>query len=180
MADSTQVSETNNQSKAAKKETISLRRLYRLCILTNKYDATHTLRPMASHWFAHLRKRIPIYKYWSPELMFVAWEFGYSRELETMMLSLATCCFSDANGDLIDIHGKRLKDLKVFTLLPLLAECLWAALRLAGHQLTPGRPYYRDASPCDQAVAEGMPEVHGDAPQGQGKLASYRGARMRL
>ncbi|KAG4284799.1 hypothetical protein FPRO04_05181 [Fusarium proliferatum] len=58
--------------------------LYNICVLTNKYDMTKTLRPMATAWYERLKsmcQRSNKMQAYSKNL-FVAWELGCQGAVE--------------------------------------------------------------------------------------------------
>ncbi|KAH7022706.1 hypothetical protein EDB80DRAFT_806532 [Ilyonectria destructans] len=92
---------------------IAASQLYRLCILTNKYDMTQALRPMASRWLA---------PYSSPQMlldpkgfsitnmMFIAWEMGHCVIFEALAKTVAWRYHSSLDNELLYPNGTRLQD----------------------------------------------------------------------
>lgn len=99
--------------------------LYQICVLTNNYDMTQTLRPMASRWLA---------PYSSPQMlldpkgfsitnmMFIAWEMGHCAIFEALAKTVAWRYNSNLNNDLIYPNGTRLQDTCLFSLNGILGE----------------------------------------------------------
>ncbi|KAF4971073.1 hypothetical protein FSARC_2021 [Fusarium sarcochroum] len=104
------------------REIISYDELYDICVLTNKYDMACVLRPMASRWFRDLIKevtkdhRTEAYR----KMMFVAWELGYKKDLENMVMTIARHYPVNKEGDLVDDDDKPLNTSQLFDLFPIL------------------------------------------------------------
>ncbi|KAF5988415.1 hypothetical protein FCOIX_444 [Fusarium coicis] len=82
---------------------LKLLELYNICVLTNKYDMTKTLRPMATAWYQRLKimcqrsKKMQAYS----KNLFVAWELGCQGAVEEMLQDIAEKCHV-ANPELSD------------------------------------------------------------------------------
>ncbi|KAF5623415.1 hypothetical protein F52700_10037 [Fusarium sp. NRRL 52700] len=105
--------------------------LYNICVLTNKYDMTKTLRPMAAAWYQRLKsmcqrcKKMQAYS----KNLFVAWELGCQGAVEKMLQDIAEKCHADEFGSLLIDRNTRLNNLETFRLIPLLGPC--SAVNLA-------------------------------------------------
>ncbi|KAF5542463.1 hypothetical protein FMEXI_7437 [Fusarium mexicanum] len=96
--------------------------LYNICVLTNKYDMTKTLRPMATAWYQRLKsmcqrsKKMQAYS----KNLFVAWELGCQGAVEEMLQDIAEKCHVDEFGSLLIDRNTRLINLETFRLIPVI------------------------------------------------------------
>ncbi|KAI1357443.1 hypothetical protein F5Y08DRAFT_352387 [Xylaria arbuscula] len=112
-------------------ETLHLRDLYRLTVLTHKYDLAHLLRPWATAWVEGARRKLesrpqgrssllsagipsrllPRSQETLPftvtleRLIFIAWHLGDIELYKSLALTLARHCPVDSNGELLQYKG---------------------------------------------------------------------------
>ncbi|KAF4998836.1 hypothetical protein FGRMN_2891 [Fusarium graminum] len=100
---------------------INVQDLYHICTLTNKYDMTKVLRPMAGSWQKRLKddRSGVCVKHWSKRL-FAAWELGCWETVEEMFFKIAACCSVNEDVDLVYAESSLLEELKALELLPLI------------------------------------------------------------
>ncbi|KAF4463596.1 hypothetical protein FALBO_9579 [Fusarium albosuccineum] len=104
---------------------LSIDNLFDLCVLTNKYDMSRALRPMADIWFYHRIKNINSLGTESlAKILFVAWELGHDESVRQMTVKIAREFSVDENGDFVDSEYNPLKDMAPFKLLPFMGEML--------------------------------------------------------
>ncbi|ROW10399.1 hypothetical protein VMCG_01796 [Cytospora schulzeri] len=85
--------------------------LYRLTILTDKYDMTEVLRPWARAWVGPLAsKSRPLGQKGDEALLWIAWELGHSSLFERTLRHVQETCIVDPKGKLLDSHGVCLAD----------------------------------------------------------------------
>ncbi|KAK8030240.1 hypothetical protein PG993_011531 [Apiospora rasikravindrae] len=92
---------------------LSLEDLNAVASLTSKYQCTGLVMPWASEWlrpFARLHKDESAAAV-NHKAAFVAWEFGDAKLLRNMIKSLTMSTKVDADGDLVNATGTKLKDL---------------------------------------------------------------------
>lgn len=103
---------------------LKLLELYNICVLTNKYDMTKTLRPMATAWYQTLKimcqrsKKMQAYS----KNLFVAWELGCQGAVEEMLQDIAEKCHVGEFGSLLIDRNTRLINLETFRLVPLIGK----------------------------------------------------------
>ncbi|RBQ68181.1 hypothetical protein FVER53590_01271 [Fusarium verticillioides] len=96
--------------------------LYNICVLTNKYNLTKTLRPMAAAWYQRLKimcqrsKKMQAYS----KNLFVAWELGCQGAVEEMLQDITEKCHVGEFGSLLIDINTRLINLEIFRLVPLI------------------------------------------------------------
>lgn len=101
------------------KRTIAINDLYKLCVLTNKYDMVSVLRPMENHWYQSISGRMGILQCqtkYHREAMFILFELGYGADVSRMASALARSCPTDINGDFIDTNGVPLRNHEPFNM----------------------------------------------------------------
>ncbi|KAF5651020.1 uncharacterized protein FTJAE_197 [Fusarium tjaetaba] len=92
------------------------------CVLTNKYDMTKTLQPMATSWYQRLKimcqrsKKMQAYS----KNLFVAWELGCQGAVEEMLQDIAGKWHVDEFVSLLIVRNTRLINLETFRLIPLI------------------------------------------------------------
>ncbi|KAF5570767.1 hypothetical protein FPHYL_955 [Fusarium phyllophilum] len=144
--------------------------LYNICVLTNKYDMTKTLRPMATAWYQRLKsmcqrsKKMQAYS----KNLFVAWELGCQGAVEEMLQDIAEKCHVDEFGSFHNylimilsdpIAQHRVKMLQVFH-----AEGKEIAIKILAK-----RPLCWHTGPCSAVnLADGIPEKFIQATQDLG------------
>jgi hypothetical protein len=103
---------------------ISLHNLYDVCILTNKYDMTKVLRPMAATWYHDLeiprKDNLQISELCNR--LFVFWELGCWKSVEQMLPTFAQESHINPDGELVYMSSSILDDLQTFRMLPLIGE----------------------------------------------------------
>ncbi|KAF4482099.1 hypothetical protein CGGC5_v010237 [Colletotrichum fructicola Nara gc5] len=77
-------------------ETLSVRDLYDLLTLTEKYDATALLRPYAHRWIDAVGSQTD-----DPYLLCVVWELGHIELFEKMMVTITRDCTVHEDGMLL-------------------------------------------------------------------------------
>lgn len=82
--------------------TMALRPLYDLLSLTNKYDATHVVRPWARAW---IQDKDVMSRTSEPELLCVAWELGHHSLFKDILEKIAVNVSIGKNGEVF--FGKR-------------------------------------------------------------------------
>ncbi|WZH39715.1 uncharacterized protein QYS62_000640 [Fusarium acuminatum] len=103
---------------------VTLNQLYGICILTQKYNITEVLRPVAERWYKYIG--------WTPEgeyglffkKAFVAWELGFTEDLSEMAGHVVLNCYLDEDDQLvIGKEKEKLSDFSDFQRIPLL-KCI--------------------------------------------------------
>ncbi|KAK2729033.1 nuclear pore protein-like protein [Colletotrichum kahawae] len=89
-------------------ETLSVRDLYDLLTLTEKYDATALLRPFAHRWIDAVGSQMD-----DPYLLCVAWELGHIELFEKLMVVITRDCTVNDEGMLI--YGRPTNELSSCT-----------------------------------------------------------------
>ncbi|OIW22542.1 hypothetical protein CONLIGDRAFT_675071 [Coniochaeta ligniaria NRRL 30616] len=83
-------------------ETLPEEKLYRLTILTDKYDMTKSLRPWASYWLKRLANTERTVDT-QAQRMWIAWELGdaglFELEVQYLLLNCTTALFVGSNAD---------------------------------------------------------------------------------
>ncbi|KAM0215734.1 hypothetical protein ACHAQI_002832 [Fusarium lateritium] len=101
---------------------MSLSELYDVCILTNKYDMTKVLRPMAATWYQILtiprKDSFQISELCSR--LFVFWELGCWRSVQEMLPIFAQESHINPDGELVYMSSSILDNLQTFRMLPLI------------------------------------------------------------
>jgi hypothetical protein len=102
---------------------VTLNQLYGICILTQKYNITEVLRPVAERWYKYIG--------WTPEgeyglffkKAFVAWELGFTEDLSEMAGHVVLNCYLDEDDRLvIGKEKEKLSDFSDFQRIPLLSR----------------------------------------------------------
>jgi hypothetical protein len=102
---------------------VTLNQLYGICILTQKYNITEVLRPVAERWYKYIG--------WTPEgeyglffkKAFVAWELGFTEDLSEMAGHVVLNCYLDEDDQLvIGKEKEKLSDFSDFQRIPLLSR----------------------------------------------------------
>ncbi|KAK2028961.1 hypothetical protein LX32DRAFT_561508 [Colletotrichum zoysiae] len=75
---------------------LPLEDLYDLLAHTEKYDATHLLRPWAKDWVKAVKDQTQ-----EPELLCVAWELGDSHLFRQMMVIIINKCHVNGRGNVV-------------------------------------------------------------------------------
>jgi hypothetical protein len=79
--------------------------VYKLTVLSDKYELTHSLRPWASSWLADISKR---HRRDFTSRIWIAWELGdyklFAAEVDNLYLNTGV----DSDGNLLDATGTRL------------------------------------------------------------------------
>ncbi|KAF4344431.1 hypothetical protein FBEOM_1574 [Fusarium beomiforme] len=102
---------------------VTLKRLYGVCVLTNKYNMTQVLRPVAERWYKTVGRPAEDYGLFFKRA-FVAWELGYAEDLSDMVGHVVLNCHLDKDNQLVIGENKeRLSDFKGFQRVPVL-ECI--------------------------------------------------------
>ncbi|KAH0432144.1 nuclear pore protein-like protein [Colletotrichum camelliae] len=89
-------------------ETLSVRDLYDLLTLTEKYDATALLRPFAHRWIDAVGSQMD-----DPYLLCVAWELGHIELFEKLMVAITRDCTVNEEGMLL--YGRPTNELSTCT-----------------------------------------------------------------
>ncbi|KAM0343308.1 hypothetical protein ACHAPU_008629 [Fusarium lateritium] len=96
---------------------LDIDKIYKLCILTNKYDMVLVLRPMERRWSKSItlsNKPVHCQSESYRKSMFILLELGYANYLKTMINGLIKNCPTDDHGDFVDKDNIPLKTLEPF------------------------------------------------------------------
>lgn len=98
-------------------EQLDLTHLYKLLVVTEKYDATAIARPWAKGWLEAVKSSMQ-----NPLLLGVAYELGDSQTFNNMAMKIATECLIDGDEDLV--YGYSGENRETFTYKLRNMECL--------------------------------------------------------
>ncbi|KAF4998838.1 hypothetical protein FGRMN_2893 [Fusarium graminum] len=96
---------------------LEIDKMYKLCILTNKYDMVSVLRPMEPRWSKRITlksKSIQCQSETYRKSMFILLELGHANCLTAMIDGLIRGCPTDDRGDFVDENNIPLKKLEPF------------------------------------------------------------------
>ncbi|KAF5633628.1 hypothetical protein F25303_9057 [Fusarium sp. NRRL 25303] len=130
--------------------------LYNICVLTNKYDMTKTLRPMATAWYQRLK--------------------SMCQRSKKMLQDIAEKCHVDEFGSLLIDRNTRLNNLETFRLIPLIdpiaqhrvkmLQVFHAEGKEIAIKILAKRPLCWHTGPCSAVdLADGIPEKFIQATQ---------------
>ncbi|KAF9771614.1 hypothetical protein IL306_010738 [Fusarium sp. DS 682] len=102
---------------------VTLKKLYGVCIITNKYEMTQVLRPVAERWYKAVGPPAEDYGLFFKRA-FIAWELGYAEDLSDMVGHVVLNCYLDKDDQLVIGENKeRLSDFEGFQRVPVL-DCI--------------------------------------------------------
>ncbi|KAM0292873.1 hypothetical protein ACHAPQ_006368 [Fusarium lateritium] len=103
---------------------VTLKQLYGICILTQKYNMTEVLRPVAERWFRDIERPSEGEYGLFFKKAFVAWELGFAEDLSEMAGHVVLNCYLDEDEQLVIGKKKeKLSDFSDFQRIPLL-KCI--------------------------------------------------------
>lgn len=102
---------------------VTLKQLYGICILTQKYDMTEVLRPVAERWYKNIGRPSEGEYGLFFKKAFVAWELGFAEDLSEMAGHVVLNCYLDEDDQLvIGKEKEKLSDFSDFQRIPLLSQ----------------------------------------------------------
>ncbi|OHW93483.1 nuclear pore protein [Colletotrichum incanum] len=84
-------------------DTLKPEELYQLLVLTEKYNMTHVLRPLASMWFQPYREAANVAG--NGIFLCIAWALGHEETFRYLSLDLVLKSKIDDDGQLLDSNG---------------------------------------------------------------------------
>ncbi|KIL94645.1 hypothetical protein FAVG1_01576 [Fusarium avenaceum] len=103
---------------------VTLKQLYGICILTQKYNMTEVLRPVAERWYKDIGRLSEGEYGLFFKKAFVAWELGFAEDLSEMAGHIVLNCYLDEDDQLvIGKEKEKLSDFSDFQRIPLL-KCI--------------------------------------------------------
>ncbi|KAI1329191.1 hypothetical protein F5Y16DRAFT_366979 [Xylariaceae sp. FL0255] len=107
-------------------DVIDIEKLYRITVLTDKYDLAHILRPWASTWMEHLRKKRHLQKKQKgppiildlERMLWISWELGDQSFFTSIARCIVRYSCANAAGDLQNNNGLEMTKLFSATLEP--------------------------------------------------------------
>ncbi|KAF5674041.1 hypothetical protein FHETE_3101 [Fusarium heterosporum] len=91
---------------------VTLDQLYGICVLTQKYNMTEVLRPVAERWYKAIGRPYEGEYEIFFKRAFVAWELGFAEDLSEMVGHVVLNCSLDEDGQLV--IGKQKETLSHF------------------------------------------------------------------
>lgn len=104
---------------------VTLKQLYGICILTQKYNMTEVLRPVAERWYKDIGRLSEGEYGLFFKKAFVAWELGFAEDLSEMAGHLVLNCYLDEDDQLVigkEKEKEKLSDFSDFQRIPLLSQ----------------------------------------------------------
>lgn len=109
---------------------VTLEQLYGICILTQKYNMTEVLRPVAERWYKDIGRPSEGEYGLFFKKVFVAWELGFAEDLSEMAGHVVLNCYLDEDDQLVIGKKKeKLSDFSDFQRIPLLSQSYHIYLR---------------------------------------------------
>ncbi|KAJ4272165.1 hypothetical protein NW762_000876 [Fusarium torreyae] len=101
---------------------VSVNQLYGVCILTNKYEMTEVLRPVAERWYKGIQR--PEISELFFKMLFVAWELGFAEDMSQMTGQIVYNCWLDEDNQLaIGNSWQNLTEIEALQRVPIL-DCI--------------------------------------------------------
>jgi hypothetical protein len=109
---------------------VTLKQLYGICILTQKYNMTEVLRPVAERWYKNIGRPSEGEYGLFFKRAFVTWELGFAEDLSEMAGHVVLNCYLDEDDQLvIGKEKEKLSDFSDFQRIPLLSQSYHIYLR---------------------------------------------------
>jgi hypothetical protein len=109
---------------------VTLKQLYGICILTQKYNMTEVLRPVAERWYKDIGRPSEGEYGLFFKKAFVAWELGFAEDLSEMAGHVVLNCYLDEDDQLVIGKKKeKLSNFSDFQRIPLLSQSSHICLR---------------------------------------------------